>query len=1018
MRFRALDAGWHVGRILMLWLCALISQVFCAEQYPYGHVGFLPTPERPIGWRGDGSGVLPGAYPVLEWDDATVASPVLSAGDDVDGDFKEDDSADTTDAGRKVKPGAGRPPGRNIIWKVKLPDMGHGAPIAFGGRVFVTCDKDRLMCLSAKDGSVIWQDYPHLDDRQSNWSGSLGRSMPTPCSDGKHIYTKCTTGALICYALDGTKKWSFPLENNNTESAIPSPVFVDGKVVVKERLGGRVIAIDAATGKSVWTVDVAKRRKADERLACNFDGYAVMRLPERTLLIDSAGHALDAETGAVLARGLGKHGARLDAGNGMMNCSLPGSGDVNIFARMWRWGGFKDGHTAAYLNGSTLLYAYRFSEKPGGKGIDAKLVWQANRDFWGTNRGATIIGDLCYWVGRHMEELTVINMKTGDARTFPWLFGTWSHTSVYGGNPYGWIYPHSVSDGYFLYHQGGSGLTAVVLLGPVPRLVAINKTEKGIGGPTIHGSRIYVHSRNHVYCIGDVEAEKADPQFDQAAQLAVDGKHDEALAILGKLASHPARHVRCRAVRQMLERHKAKSIKHVAAALEDTHEWVHWVAIEAARRLKDVQLAEAVEAAAPSAGPAARATLLHMLAIRGESKAAGVVLANLADGRDVVREAALTAARAIGAANVAVAIISRYAAAEKWERELMFAALAAMPGDEVSAAIAAVLQSESDVLRADAAELLGDRGAKNHRQALLRLAQDKSAVVRGSAARALRDLVGPDDMDALIAWLIAAGDREEEDELARIAGRLLNKHPGGDAAVAGIKTKWMSVKEARKRCLLVRVLGKRHSPASLSALKGFLAAGADDDVAAAIGAELAAWSSVAARPILANMLKKGGPARARYVGYMGYARSVELYEKDVDKRLGLLSKALPLAPRADDRRFVFEACGRLPDPRSLIMVAESMTRELGARHAVTAVVRLAPQTLEEDYKKTMSSVEEAMSALELSRAVSGEVRQAQQARLKACMGKLQSIAAAKRLIPVGDDIGGDDGDDIDLDLDL
>lgn len=92
-----------------------------------------------------------------------------------------------------------------------------------------------------------------------------------------------------------------------------------------------------------------------------------------------------------------------------------------------------------------------------------------------------------------------------------------------------------------------------------------------------------------------------------------------------------------------------------------------------------------------------------------------------------------------------------------------------------------------------------------------------------------------------------------------------------------------------------------------------------------------------------------------------------------------------------------------------------MTRELGGKHAVAAVTRLAPLTLEKDYKKTMASVKEAMSAVELARGISSEVRKAQQAELKACMGRLEGIAAAKKLIPIG---GEDDGEEDDLDLDL
>jgi hypothetical protein len=35
---------------------------------PLGSVDFLPTPQRPIGWRGDWSGRYPGATPPLQWE--------------------------------------------------------------------------------------------------------------------------------------------------------------------------------------------------------------------------------------------------------------------------------------------------------------------------------------------------------------------------------------------------------------------------------------------------------------------------------------------------------------------------------------------------------------------------------------------------------------------------------------------------------------------------------------------------------------------------------------------------------------------------------------------------------------------------------------------------------------------------------------------------------------------------------------------------------------------------------------
>jgi len=77
-----------------------------------------------VGYRGDGTGVFPGANPPLDWDEST---------------------------------------GRNIVWRVPLPNWGHSSPVAVGDRVLVTCepgygsDWPVLVCLAAADGRVLWQ---------------------------------------------------------------------------------------------------------------------------------------------------------------------------------------------------------------------------------------------------------------------------------------------------------------------------------------------------------------------------------------------------------------------------------------------------------------------------------------------------------------------------------------------------------------------------------------------------------------------------------------------------------------------------------------------------------------------------------------------------------------------------------------------------------------------------------------------------------------------------------------------
>ncbi len=46
---------------------------------PMGSPGNLPTPERPFGWRGDGSGLYPGAHPPVTWSRRVAGSAVTNA---------------------------------------------------------------------------------------------------------------------------------------------------------------------------------------------------------------------------------------------------------------------------------------------------------------------------------------------------------------------------------------------------------------------------------------------------------------------------------------------------------------------------------------------------------------------------------------------------------------------------------------------------------------------------------------------------------------------------------------------------------------------------------------------------------------------------------------------------------------------------------------------------------------------------------------------------------------------------
>jgi outer membrane protein assembly factor BamB len=89
-----------------------------AGQPVLGSPDFHPTAERPIGWRGDGTGAWPGAKVVTTWDAKT---------------------------------------GENIAWRSPMPAPSFAQPIVVGDKVFTMADPNVLVCVNVHDGRILWQ---------------------------------------------------------------------------------------------------------------------------------------------------------------------------------------------------------------------------------------------------------------------------------------------------------------------------------------------------------------------------------------------------------------------------------------------------------------------------------------------------------------------------------------------------------------------------------------------------------------------------------------------------------------------------------------------------------------------------------------------------------------------------------------------------------------------------------------------------------------------------------------------
>lgn len=265
---------------LLLCLCVFASFNAPASggDVPLGHADFKPTPERPIGWRGDGSGVFPGATPVTEWDYET---------------------------------------GKNIIWKAETPYWGTPSPIVVDGKVITACEPHTLLAYDAETGKLLWHNskdnldaLPPAADAEKirkDWAELMsskvgknaskehqrfydmgftglrhraqGHTFPTPITDGKYIYIAWGLNTMGCYDVKTGKTiwlrcWGKVINSGNglkrnveqsqcsswNERWVASPLLADGVLVAWQ--GAVLRGVDAKTGKKLWDWHLSKNVEA------------------------------------------------------------------------------------------------------------------------------------------------------------------------------------------------------------------------------------------------------------------------------------------------------------------------------------------------------------------------------------------------------------------------------------------------------------------------------------------------------------------------------------------------------------------------------------------------------------------------------------------------------------------------------------------------------------------------------------------------------------------------------------
>ncbi len=142
-------------------------------------------------------------------------------------------------------------------WRVKPGGPLRGAPTVDGGNVYVLSQDNQMFALSQTDGAVIWQQSGTLESQ-----GVFG--VAAPASAQGTVVVGYSSGELGAYRYEnGRSLWSDTLSRSTISTSVSSLADIDAEPVIDQGRvyavgqGGRMAAIELATGQRLWEQNVA-----------------------------------------------------------------------------------------------------------------------------------------------------------------------------------------------------------------------------------------------------------------------------------------------------------------------------------------------------------------------------------------------------------------------------------------------------------------------------------------------------------------------------------------------------------------------------------------------------------------------------------------------------------------------------------------------------------------------------------------------------------------------------------------
>jgi len=436
-----------------------------------------------------------------------------------------------------------------------------------------------------------------------------------------------------------------------------------------------------------------------------------------------------------------------------------------------------------------------------------------------------------------------------------------------------------------------------------------------------------------------LQAAAVDACLDAAARVLKRGQVDAAAKIYETLDNDKEpEHVRMAAFRGIVAAKPTEATPRLVKALGGKDEGRRGMAVRLMQETPGSAATKAFAAALPQLPPLGQVALLKVLEERGDPAARPAVLDAVKSADESVRVASLKALCAVGGAADVKVLAGKAAAGTDAEKAVAVKGLTLLKGDDVNAAIVAAIKGADAGARAALVRSLGARTAADTVATVMECAKDSDAGVRLAALESAKILAGETQTPALVSSVKSAKDDAErkaaEEALLAVCGRGREKCTA--PLVAGL-----SGADVASRRVLLRALGRAGGPQALRAVQTAVK-DADASVQDEAVRMLTSWSDASVAPVLLALAKSAANQKHQVLALQGYVRLAGKQPTD-DAKVKMLTEAMKLAKRPDDKKLGLGTAGGVASPEALDFVMSYLDDAALREEAAAAAVKIAGQ---------------------------------------------------------------------------